>query len=138
MVSAAVTKKVCSFCLRGTHSKCSLPESCTCPECYPPVQEPGQIVWEDPKVQGQGPRGKPPLTEEQVEQLRAHPNVWGRVLTFNDKKKAGSVKGSKARKEQCPDGEFEFAARSRGSSSMLYAKFVPIADRKQPKVGDKK
>lgn len=69
--------RTCSHCLRGQHAGCTVPGTCGCETCNPPV-----VVWEDPPAARTG-TNKRFLTADQEAQLRAHPKRWARIRTYD-------------------------------------------------------
>jgi hypothetical protein len=122
-------KVVCPPCQKGRHLDCTLHEKCGCEEatCNPPL-----LKWlEGPPPTNRGPQRPPPVNEDQIQELIAHPNKWAEVKRFKGKKTAAQSWASKIRKgvyEGMGEG-FDATARVDGNDSILYVVYLGTAGR---------
>lgn len=114
------TSSVCSPCLRGTH-RCTVPETCTCPECHPAPPE--GFAWEDPPPRT---RVRIVVGDSTVKALRSRPGQWARVKSWTTKSTA-SAAAKRIRDGKVPGlavDDWEAEGRTTDGGSALWLRFV--------------
>jgi hypothetical protein len=124
---ALKTASICSHCLRGQHTACTIPDTCGCETCNPPV-----VLWEDPPADGRGKSNlsRRLLTPEQEAEMRANPKRWALIKQFSSKSGARACV-TKIRQGKSPgldQSEWEAVSRIVDSGSRVYLRYVGPGD----------
>jgi hypothetical protein len=88
------------------------------------------IVWEDPPeiLNPRNVLGRPPVWVTRLTPLIERPNEWARIAE-RPPGPARSLAGSlRKRQVRVPEGEWEFAARSRDGKGYVYARYLGPSD----------
>jgi hypothetical protein len=85
-------------------------------------EPPADLIWEEPPPKHR--KGAAPFAEHLIPALMANPGNWARVREWPSKSSAASMAKKIAAGHPMLPGCWETEARIRGTSSVLYARYV--------------